>query len=134
MTESFRHIAVTIARAPERVYDYARRPQNMAEWAAGLGHGLQQDVEAPDVWHAQGPSGSVRIRFAAPNELGVIDHRVENDAGLSVYMPMRVLAHGADSNVVITLFRLPDMDDASFEADASQILSDLLELKQRLES
>lgn len=37
---------------------------------------------------------------------------------------MRVLAHDAGSNVV--MFRLPDRDDASFEADASQILGDLL--------
>lgn len=44
----------------------------------------------------------------------------------------RLLAHDAGRNVV--MFRRPDRDDASFEADASQILGDLLVLTQRLES
>ncbi|QWF17004.1 hypothetical protein [Lysobacter capsici] len=48
--------------------------------------------------------------------------------------PMRVLAHDASSHAVIALFRLPGMDDALFQAEASQILSDLLELRRRLES
>ena len=51
----------------------------MALWASGLASGLTRNG---DDWIADGgPIGNVRVRFAPPNDFGVIDHRVTLPGG-----------------------------------------------------
>src|SRR2546430_8233611 len=38
----------------------------------------------------------------------------------SIYIPMRVIANGAGSEVLFTLFRLPDTTDETFARDRSE--------------
>ena len=125
-----RHLSVSVDRAPAAVYAYASNPANLPAWAAGLGQGISR---AGDDWLVQTAQGPVSLRFSPPNEHGVLDHTVRLPDGTEVYVPMRVLANGAGSEVVITLYRQPEMDDAAYAHDASLMQRDLAALKTLLE-
>lgn len=125
-----RHLSVSIARPPAEVYAFASRPENLPRWASGLAAGIRQ-VDGD--WIADAPAGTVRLRFAPPNDLGVLDHDVLLDSGETVHVPLRVLPNGTGSEVVFTLLRLPDMTEERFEADARWVERDLARLKATLE-
>lgn len=128
MAHDSRVITVHIARPLSEVAAYLADPAHMNDWAAGLGHSLRQDA---DGWHAEGAAGPVRIRFAPKNDLGVFDHWVETPSG-EVYVPLRAVAHGHGTDVQLTLFRTPGMDDAHMDADAAHMRTDLDTLARRL--
>jgi hypothetical protein len=60
---------------------------------------------------ADTPEGPVKIRFTERNDFGILDHHVVVRPGVDIYIPMRVIANGTGSEVIFTLFRLPDMTD-----------------------
>jgi hypothetical protein len=114
-----RHISVSIKRPWREVYDFARRVENLPQWASGLDDSI----------------GKLRIRFAPENVFGVLDHDVTIvDSGATFYNPMRVTANGDGSEVSFTLFKLEGMSASQFAADAETIAKDLAKLKQLLES
>ncbi|MBM7059467.1 SRPBCC family protein [Pseudomonas sp. UL073] len=124
-------LSVHIRRDPHSVYAFTAQPENFPRWATGLGKGLEQvDGE----WFADTAQGRVRLRFSPANAFGVLDHYVYPAPGIEIYVPLRVIANGDGCDVVFTLFRQPDMDDASFAADADWVRRDLEALKQLLES
>ncbi len=125
-----RIIHTGIARPWREVYAFARDPANMVRWASGLSDGLEPDGED---WLASGPLGRARIRFAPPNDFGVIDHRVTMPDGTEVDNALRVVANGDGAEVMFTLLRLPDMSDADFERDAQWVAKDLQTLKRLME-
>jgi hypothetical protein len=131
MFKEMRHLSVFIARSPGEVYAYASDPHNLPQWAAGLGHGIRR---AGDHWEVDTPQGKVGMRFAPQNDYGVLDHTVTLPGGAEVYMPVRVLANGRGSEVVFTLYRQPEMDDAAFAGDAGKVEKDLAKLKAVLEA
>ncbi len=124
-------ITMRIERSPEATYAFAAAPENMARWATGLGASFEKCGEA---WIAESKQGPVTVRFTPRNELGVLDHHVTLPDGTMVYMPMRVIANGGGSEVLLTILRLPDMDDATFRADAEAVRRDLERLKTLLEA
>lgn len=118
-----RIIHKTIRRDWRAVYAFAAKPENMPLWASGLAAGLTRDGED---WIADGgPLGNVRVRFVPPNDFGVIDHRVTLPNGLVVDNALRVVPNGDGTEVMFTLLRQTDMDDAAFEADAAHVARDL---------
>jgi len=129
MRES-RHLSVHVDRPAAEVYAYAADPAHLPEWAEGLAGGIAQvDGE----WVADSPMGRVVVRFAPPNDLGVLDHDVVLPDGTTVTNPLRVLADGEGSEVVFTLRRQPGTDDAAFAADAAAVAADLAGLTRVLE-
>lgn len=126
-----RHLSIAVARPFSEVYAFASNPAHLPRWAAGLSSNIRQEEED---WVADSPMGQVRIRFAAPNPYGVLDHVVTLPTGAALQVPMRVLANNAGSEVIFTLFRLPDMSAEAFEADARLVMEDLERLKALLES
>ena len=78
-----------------------------------------------------GRSGA--IRFSEPNPFGVLDHWVHPGAGAPIYVPLRVVANGDGCELMLTLFRQPDMSDEKYEADAEWVLRDLSAAKRLLE-
>lgn len=126
-----RMIHVGIALRWQEVYAFAADPQHLVLWASGLAAGLEQDGE--DWIGDGGPTGRIRIRFAPPNAFGILDHTVTMPDGTVVANPMRVIANGEGAEVVFTLFRRKDQDNAALEADAAHILRDLQRLKEILE-
>ncbi len=130
-THEVRHIGIHIERTPAEVYAFASDPRNLPRWAAGLARSeLKQDGEA---WIVEAPFGTAHLRFAPPNDFGVMDHDVTLDSGITVHNPMRVVPSGTGSEFVFTLIRQPDMSDVQFAADAAAVEKDLQTLKTLLE-
>ncbi|MBN9061746.1 MAG: polyketide cyclase [Rhizobiales bacterium 65-9] len=122
---------ISINRGWRDAYESIWRPEAFAQWAAGLARAnLRRDG---GVWKADGPQGPIVIRFSDHNEFGVMDHWVEAGDGVEISVPLRVIANGDGCEVLITLFRLPLMDDAMFAADAAAMKRDLAALKSSLE-
>lgn len=127
-----RHISIRIHRSAAEVYAFACPPENFPKWAAGLGSGLTRDG---DRWIAHGPGGDVRVRFSPENPYGVLDHWVTLADGSEVFVPLRVVANGEGAEVILTLYRPPNMyDDAAFDRDAAAVARDLSRLKALLET
>jgi hypothetical protein len=127
-----RHLSVVIRREPRDVAAVARDPRRLPEWAAGLAQG-EPRVEG-DVLVVRSPMGEVRVRFAAPNDHGVLDHEVTLPDGSVVLNPLRVLAHPHGAEVVFTLRRLDGVTAAAFAADADAVAADLERLRALLEA
>jgi hypothetical protein len=126
-----RNISVSIPRSPKDVYTFTSNGENLPRWATGLGKTVRSvDGE----WIADGPLGHIKIRFAAPNELGVLDHDVVLESGASVHNPMRVVPNGSGSTVIFTLIRLPGVSEQKFAEDAKWVEKDLTMLKGLLEN
>jgi hypothetical protein len=126
-----RHLSIYIGRRPAEVYAFASDPRNLPRWAAGLAR--SEVTQDGDAWVAEAPFGTARIRFAVPNEFGVMDHDVELESGVAVHNPMRVVPNGEGSEFIFTLFRQPGMDDDQFAADRQAVEHDLRALKELLE-
>lgn len=125
MTEESRHISVVIPRPAPEVYAFARAPENLVRWAAGLATGVRPDG---DDLVADSPMGEVRVRFAPDNTFGVLDHDVTLPDGTVVNNPLRVLAHPNGAEVLFTVRRL-GASDADFDRDCATVLSDLERLR-----
>jgi hypothetical protein len=125
-----RNISVSIHRSPSDVYAFITNGENVPRWAAGLGTKIRRvDGE----WLAEGPIGSVRVRFAAPNNLGVADHDVVLATGATVHNPIRVVPNGSGSTVIFTLLRQPGVSPQQFNQDAKTVQKDLETLRALLE-
>jgi hypothetical protein len=126
-----RHVSQWIDRPADVVYTFAADPANLPQWAAGLSSGVEQVGEE---WYADSPMGRVGVRFAPPNEFGVLDHDVTLPSGQAFHNPMRVVADGEACEVVFTVRRQPEMTDEEFARDAAAVAADLATLKRLLES
>lgn len=131
MTFPARHISVSINRGPKEVYKFASNPENLPQWAEGLSRSSIQ--KSGDEWIADSPMGVVKVKFLEENRFGVIDHDVTLPTGEVVHNPLRVVKNGDGSEVIFTLFRLPQMSDSDFERDAQMVERDLQKLKSLLE-
>jgi len=124
-------ISVSIDREPQSVYDFASNPANLPLWASGIGNSIAQ---VNGEWVAETKQGHVTIRFVERNSLGVLDHSVTPASGVDIYVPMRVIPNGGGSELMFTLFRLPEMTDEIFNEDAETVRRDLSTLKKLLET
>jgi hypothetical protein len=125
-----RHVSVSIARPPDEVYAFASNPENLPLWATGLARTIRYvDGE----WIADAPAGRVKIRFAERNELGVLDHDVISESGVTIHVPLRVVPNGSGSEVVFTLVRERNVSDDEFAEDARWVEKDLNALKRLVE-
>lgn len=104
---------------------------NLPRWAAGLAR--SEVARDGDAWIAEAPFGRVKIKFAQENALGVMDHDVELESGVTVHNPMRVVPNGEGSEFIFTLFRRPEMSDEQFAEDRLAVEKDLRTLKELLE-
>lgn len=126
-----RTLSVRIERPAAEVYAFASVPRNLPRWAAGLGGAVTPDGAD---WRIETPQGALRLRFAAPNAHGVLDHAVTLPDGSVVEVPMRVVPNGDGAEVLFTLFRQPGMSEADFARDAGLVTADLATLKRLLEA
>ena len=130
MLES-RTVSVAIGRAWKEIYESIWRPENFPRWASGLSRSSLEKVG--ETWIAEGVAGAVKIRFTDYNPFGVMDHYVDTGKGPVVYVPMRVIANAEGAEVLLTLFRQPDMTEQQFLADAEWVTRDLNALKALVE-
>lgn len=139
MTQESRVVSITVQRPVAEVRAYLADPLNFAQWASGLAGGLAPIADDgspgsdPTLWTAQSPQGEVTVRFSGTNEFGVADHWVFLPDGTTVYVPFRAVANGDGTEVTLTLYRQPSMDDAKFQEDGQWVVRDLDRLKSVLE-
>ena len=126
-----KHLGITIARPFEQVYGFLQEPRNFPKWASGMGDSLEAAVDG--IWSIETPAGRMQLRFTAANEFGILDHWLVSQEGDTIYVPLRVLVHGSETEVVLTLFQLKGMTEEEFERDAAWVARDLRALKQLLE-
>lgn len=126
-----RNLSVQINRNPRDVYNFTSVPENWPRWASGLGKSLTKENGE---WIAETPQGPVKVRFTERNAFGILDHYVRPKPGVGIYIPMRVIANGNGSELIFTLFRLSDMSEEQFAADANSVMRDLTALKILLEA
>ncbi len=124
-------LSVSIKRTPKDVYRFASNPANLARWATTF---CKASRRQKGKWLMETSLGPVEIRLEKKNALGVLDHIILPPGGVPVYVPMRVVANGAGSEVVFTLFRSPNMSKKRFMADIALVKRDLSTLKNLLES
>jgi hypothetical protein len=125
-----RHVSVSINRSADEVYEFASQPENLPQWATGLGSSIEK-VEGE--WTAKTPMGIAKIRFAEKNRFGILDHDVILESGVMLHNPVRVLPNGQKSEIVFTLFRRPGVPDGKFSEDAAWVKKDLMILRNLLE-
>lgn len=126
-----RTVSVFIDAPPARVYGFASDPENLPRWVPSFCKSVER--VAGD-WIVHSPMGRVVWEFAAPNDLGVLDHTVTLPSGEKLANPMRVIANGTGSELLFTLFQREGMSDREFEQDAELVLSDMSTLRGLLES
>jgi hypothetical protein len=120
-------IGISIDRDWRDLYEAIWRPEAFPTWASGLSNASL--VRQGEIWTGQSPEGLIQIRFTDRNEFRVMDHWVDLGGGRVVYVPLRILANGSGAEVLLTLFRQPDMSDAKFAQDQDWVRRDLLALK-----
>lgn len=86
------------------------------------------------MWLGDGADGPIRIRFTPHNDHGIMDHFIDIGSGPDIYVPLRIIANGEGAEVMLTLFRQPDMDDERFSSDAKWVMRDLKKLKALIEN
>jgi hypothetical protein len=126
-----RKLAVCIDRPAAEAYEFLSAPENFPRWASGLAGSLRK---AGDDWIAETPEGRVTVCFSERNSHGVLDHSVTLPRGMTVYVPLRVVPRGSGCELVLTLFRQPEMTDEKFAADAQWVMRDLDAARRILET
>jgi hypothetical protein len=125
-------ISISINGNWQKLYDAVWKPETFPKWASGLSNSSL--VKDGEMWRAQGPSGTIRIRFTEHNCFGVMDHWVHLSDRQVVYVPMRIVKNGSGAEVLLTLFRQAGMSDAQFANDAEWVRRDLLALKSMVDA
>lgn len=122
-----RTYSISIARDWRALYEAIWKPEIFPKWASGL---TEAALRAEGTgWIADGPDGPITIRFTPHNDFGVMDHVVETQDGRLVHVPLRVIPNGDGAEVMLTLFRQPEMSDEDFARDAKWIARDLRALR-----
>jgi hypothetical protein len=126
-----RKLRVSINRSAAEAYEFLAVPENFAKWAPGLGKSLRPDGAD---WIAETPEGPATVRLSERNSRGVLDHSVTLLDGRVVYVPLRVVAKGDACELVLTLFRRPEMSDEKYAANAAWVMRGLEAAKRILEA
>ena len=130
MTFRSKHVNVSINRSADDVYDFASKPENLSQWAAGLA-GSIKNIEGD--WIAESPMGAVKVQFVDRNEFGILDHYVTLPSGETFYNPMRVFPNNSGSELIFTVYQRPDVSAEMFAEDVDAVTRDLKALKALLE-
>ena len=128
---SARTLSVSIRHEWQALYERIWHPEFFSKWAAGLAESELRPEG--DEYIADAADGPIRIRFTPYNQLGVMDHFVDTEDAGVVHVPLRVVANGDGAEVMLTLFRQPDMTDERYGADIKLINRDLKALKSLIE-
>jgi hypothetical protein len=131
MSREVRKLSVSINRSAAEAYEFLCLPENFPKWASGVGKSLRR---VGGDWIAETPEGPATVRFPERNSYGVLDQSVQLPRGGSVYVPIRIVAQDQGCELVLTLFRRPEMSDEKFAADAEWVMRDLQAAKQLLEA
>lgn len=126
-------IVVSIDRPVRTVYGFLSDPANLSQWGTNYGTDMQRLGERD--YLVELPLGRRVIRFAEPNDWGVLDYTLfapGETPGDPV--PVRVYRNQAGTDLVLTLFRQPEMTDEEFASRLDWVRSDLERAKAVIEA
>ncbi len=84
-------------------------------------------------WSFTGPHGKSRLKFNSNKSLGILDHQfIDEESTWNV--PMRVVASGDFSEVVITLNKPDELTNDQFDQRMSEMEEMVLTMKNIIES
>lgn len=83
-------------------------------------------------WSFTTPWGPGKLKFNENKQFGILDHQfVEDEAKWNV--PMRVISHGEESEVMITLIKPDTISDQLFDERMNEMEKMMLDMKKILE-
>ena len=123
-------LGISIDCSPVEVARFVSNPRNLPQWATEFCKSVRR---SGDDWIVDTPGGPISVHFLNRNDIGVLDHIVTTPSGEEVSVPMRVVANGTGSEVLLTVFQLPGMSEDQFSADTAIVMRDLQTLKRVLE-
>lgn len=123
-------ITIAIAAPAERVYAFAAQETNLPRWVPSFFRAVTHENGE---WVVDSPLGRAVFSFVEKNPFGVLDHRIRLPSGEEFFNPMRVIANGAGSELIFTLFQSAGMSDEDFARDAELVRSDLDTLRRLME-
>lgn len=126
-----RILSISIERPVKEVFRFLIEPRNFPQWASLTGHRFEH--RGGRDWLADTTQGPRIIRFAEPNNLGILDHAVFAEGEQPVFGPMRVVANEEATLLTYTFFQRPGLSDEKFESTVEWITTDLLTMKTLLE-
>jgi hypothetical protein len=115
------------------VYDYMAEPRNLPKWTMALGPSFRRLEQHR--WIAEAPmmeTGPIIIGFSPRNRFGILDYEFAY-ADRAMSFPVRVVANGEGSEVVVTFFAMPDASEEHITSEIEWIRTDLLTLKALLQ-
>ena len=127
MAYPVKNISVSINKSANKVYQFASNPENFPVWVEFI---KSMTKVTENTWYAETDLGNPKIEIVPKNELGVIDHLVILPDSSTVNNPMRVMANGKGSELVFTLFWMPNRTKEEFNQDAKLVESDLKKLNK----
>jgi len=84
-------------------------------------------------WYFTGLHGKARLKFNENKSLGILDHQyIDEESSWNV--PMRVVANGDFSEVLITLNKPDELSDDQFDQRISEIGEMIVTMKNIIES
>lgn len=123
-------ISQAVAVSADVAYDFARRMENLPQWASGLASGVHRE---DGVWYTESPMGRVAVAMAKRNPFGVLDHDVALPDGAVVHNALRVSPSGDGCVLTFVVLRQPGVGAERFAADVAHVRRDLRALKRVLE-
>jgi hypothetical protein len=125
-------ISVSINCPVTRVYEFLADPLNLPTWLADIGPDIQHVVD--NDWVVEAPAGRFTFRFGPRNKFGVLDFTVFREGDPLVPMPVRVVANGAGTDLIMIVYERPGTSQAIHASEVQWIRSDLSTLKSLLEA
>lgn len=124
-------VHVSIRVAPQRAFDFLADVNNWKTWAPWV-RAAKEDSDRD--WTLDTDGGTIHLRFAEANSLGVLDHTVTLASSVSVYNSMRVSANGAGSELSMVVLQTPPATSQQFDQDVRAVRDDFARIKKVLES
>lgn len=116
-------LSVAIPRNWVDLYETIWRPEFFHKWAFGLTK--TPLVQEGNVWRGTGALGTVKVRFTEHNPFCIMDHYVDSGLSKEMCVPMRIVANGTGSQVLVTVFRQPLLSDERFAQELEVVQQDL---------
>lgn len=117
---------------PEVVFEYLSNIENLPEWATEFARELRFDDGEAKVVNGL---GEFVFRIVAERETGVIDMLAGPSADELVLYPTRVVRlPGGRSAFTFTMFQMPGMPEALFDAQHASLLRELENVRARFGS
>lgn len=121
---------ISINSKPQVVYDFISNLENLPRWAPKTFPSIK---EMNGEWVVETQQGKIKVVLTERNNFGILDHHVKLTSGVEIYIPMRVIKNANGSEVMLTVFQIPEMTDEVFVKDVETVEKDLNHLKTIIE-